>query len=54
MKITPLSTDNLKTIIQKNKKYSELYYILEQAHQISISSEPNAFIWHKNNIIDKL
>lgn len=54
MKITPLSTDNLRTIIQNNKKYSELYSIFEQAHQMSISSEPNAFIWHKNNIIDKL
>lgn len=54
MKITPLSTDNLRKIIQNNKKYSELYSIFEQAHQMSISSEPNAFIWHKNNIIDKL
>lgn len=54
MKIIPLSTDILKNIIKKNKKYKELYEIFENAHKIELSSQPNAIEWHKNNIMEKI
>ena len=54
MKIIPLSTDILKNIIKKNKKYKELYEIFENAHKIELSIQPNAIEWHKNNIMEKI
>ena len=35
MKIIPLSTDILKNIIKKNKKYKELYEIFENAIKLN-------------------
>ena len=50
MEIIPIQTTELKTLIQKNIKYSELYNIMQQA---SISNKaPN--IWYEEEIVSKL
>ena len=50
LKIIPLQTTELKTIVQNNLKYRQLYNIFEQAYR---SNEPIP-TWYKNNIIEMI
>lgn len=50
MKIIPLQTSEIKTIIQKQFSYNQLYKIIEQAFQSS--AVPN--VWYKQEIIGGL
>ena len=50
LKIIPLQTTELKTIVQNNFKYKQLYHIFEQAYS---SNEPIP-TWYKKNIIEMM
>lgn len=50
MKIIPCQTKELKTIMQKQIKYAQLYQIFNQAHQSNIA--PNT--WYQQKIIDRI
>lgn len=50
-KILPLKTNELKVILDKGIKYSELYELFEQAHQSSIKVSNN---WYENEIVNYL
>lgn len=50
MKIIPFQTSEIKTIIQKNITYAQLYPIFEQAYQSNIA--PN--MWYQQEIAAKL
>ena len=50
MKIIPLQTTELKTLIQKNIQYTELYSMLENAYNSNI--EPNQ--WYQQEIKNKI
>ena len=53
MKITSLQTTEIKTIIQKDKKYSELYSIFDEAYKADLN-ELEADEWYQNYIVEKL
>lgn len=50
MKILPFQTSEIKTIIQKQITYAQLYHIFEQAYQSTIA--PN--IWYQQEIVNRL
>ena len=50
MKIIPLQTSEIKTILQKNITYAQLYCIFEHACQSNVA--PN--MWYQNEIVTKL
>lgn len=50
MKIVPLQTSEIKTIIQKQLNYTQLYHIFEQAYQSNVA--PN--MWYQQEIINQL
>ncbi len=50
MKIIPFQTSEIKTIIQKQLTYAQLYHIFEQAYQSNVA--PN--IWYQEKIINRL
>lgn len=53
MKITPLQTTQLKTIIANNHKYRELYTIFDEAYNVDLDEcEPKE--WHERYIVEKL
>ncbi|MCR6578528.1 AlwI family type II restriction endonuclease [Campylobacter insulaenigrae] len=53
MKIASLQTTELKTIIQNNKKYSELYSIFDKAYRVDLDKlEANE--WYQKYIVEKL
>ncbi|ONI45252.1 hypothetical protein AN641_04315 [Candidatus Epulonipiscioides gigas] len=49
-KIIPLKTTELKTILQKDIKYTELYPLFEQAYQSTIGVKD----WYNNEILNKI
>lgn len=53
MKITSLQTTEIKTIIQKDKKYSELYSIFDEAYKADLN-ELEADEWYQKYIVEKL
>lgn len=53
MKITSLQTAELKTIIQKNKKYSELYSIFDEAYKVDLS-KLEADEWYQKYIVERI
>jgi len=50
MKIIPLETSELKTIITKKITYKQLYVVFEEAYNSSIAPHE----WYKNKIVDML
>ncbi len=50
MKIIPFQTSEIKTIIQKQLTYAQLYHIFEQAYQSNVA--PN--MWYEQEIINQL
>ena len=50
MKIIPLQTSEIKTILQKNITYAQLYCIFEHACQSNVA--PN--MWYQNEIVTRL
>lgn len=50
MKIIPLQTREIKTLIQENIKYTQIYPILEEAFNSNVA--PN--LWYQEEIINKL
>ena len=53
MKITPLQTTQLKTIIANNHKYKELYTIFDEAYNVDLG-ECKPKEWHERYIVEKL
>ncbi|RDU51948.1 AlwI family type II restriction endonuclease, partial [Helicobacter sp. MIT 00-7814] len=53
MKITALQTTELKTIIQNNKKYSELYSIFDEAYKADLNIL-EADEWYEKYIVERL
>ena len=47
MKIIPLQTTELKTLLRANVKYPEIYKIFEKAHL----NDDNPKEWYENNIV---
>ena len=50
MKIIPFQTSEIKSIIQKQITYAQLYHIFEQAYQSNLA--PN--IWYEQEIINRI
>lgn len=50
MKIIPIQTTELKTLLESGVKYGQLYSIMEQA--FNATTEPN--LWYNNEIVDKI
>lgn len=50
MKITPLETAELKTIITKKLTYKQLYVVFDEAYKSSIAPHE----WYKNKNVDML
>ena len=50
MKIIPIQTNEIKTIIQKQITYAQLYHIFKQAYQSNVA--PN--MWYQQEIINQL
>lgn len=50
MKIIPLKTAELKTIITKKLTYKQLYVVFDEAYKSSIAPHE----WYKNKIVDML
>lgn len=50
MKIIPFQTNEIKTIIQKQLTYAQLYRIFEQAYQSNVA--PN--MWYQQDIVNRL
>ncbi|QQF52105.1 AlwI family type II restriction endonuclease [Campylobacter fetus subsp. venerealis] len=53
MKIASLQTTELKSIIQNNKKYSELYSIFDEAYKVDLN-ELEADEWYQKYVVERI